>query len=104
MVCKKILNNITFRYFEDDEEAQTSTLEYIPAPGSPTYELMKKNDKKQDSDSDEDPLDAFMAGIEAEVKKSTSRAQHTEEVRKDEKPKGIRADIDGEDDEESYYR
>ena len=98
------LNKQTFRYFEDDEEAHTSTLEYIPAPGSPTYDLMKKNEKKNDSDSEEDPLDAFMAGIDAEVKKNTTKAQHEEEARKEEKSKGIRADIDSEDDEESYYR
>lgn len=91
------------RYFEDDDEAQTSALEYIPAPGSPTYDLMKKKEAKQDSDSEEDPLDAFMAGIEAEVKKSSS-APRQEEVQKEEKSKGFRVDIDGEDDEESYYR
>ena len=48
-----------FRYFEEEDE----TLEdvYQPAPGSPG----PKN--KPQSDSDEDPLDAYMAGIEKEV-------------------------------------
>ncbi|XP_058794608.1 ATP-dependent RNA helicase DDX42 [Phymastichus coffea] len=89
-------------YFDEDDEAvSSSTLEYIPAPGSPTYEEhMKKNTKKHDSDSEEDPLDAFMAGIDAEIKKNTSKVPDSEE-RKD---KGVRADIDVEDDEESYYR
>jgi ATP-dependent RNA helicase DDX42 len=93
---------IIFRYFDDDEETATSsTLEYIPAPGSPTYEEHMRKNQKQDSDSEEDPLDAFMAGIDAEIQKS--KVADPEE-RKDDKHKGIRADIDGEDDEESYYR
>ncbi|XP_046410143.1 ATP-dependent RNA helicase DDX42 isoform X1 [Neodiprion fabricii] len=91
-------------YFEDDDDAPTSSLEYIPAPGSPTYELMKKNNRKQESDSDEDPLDAFMAGIDAEVKKNTFEAELAEEMRMEDKSKGIRTDIDDEDDEESYYK
>ncbi|XP_011701673.1 PREDICTED: ATP-dependent RNA helicase DDX42 [Wasmannia auropunctata] len=90
-------------YFEDDDEAATSSLEYIPAPGSPTYDLMKKSATKNDSDSEEDTLDAFMAGIDAEVKRNDCAAQSGDN-RKEEKSKGFRADIDGEDDEESYYR
>ena len=76
-------------------------MEYIPAPGSPTYDWMKKSTPKEDSDSEEDPLDAF---IDAEVKKNNYEAQLAEDERKEEKSKGFRADIDGEDDEESYYR
>lgn len=92
-------------YFEDDDEAQTSALEYIPAPGSPTYELMKKEHLKKDSDSEEDPLDAFMAGIDEEVKRNINKASTAEEEKKEEiKNKGVRQDIDEEDDEESYYR
>lgn len=93
---------MNFRYFDDDDETPTSsTLEYIPAPGSPSYEEHMNKNKKEDSDSEEDPLDAFMAGIESEIEKT--KAPNPEE-RKEEKSKGIRADIDGEDDEESYYR
>ncbi|KAK0165929.1 hypothetical protein PV328_004405 [Microctonus aethiopoides] len=93
-------------YFEDDDDAQTSTLEYIPAPGSPTYDLMNKKEKKNnESDSEEDPLDAFMAGIDAEVKRNNTKLQSTElDEKKEDKPKGFRQDIDGEDNEESYYR
>jgi len=78
-------------------------LEYIPAPGSPTYDLMKKSATKDESDSEEDTLDAFMAGIDAEVKRNNCAAQCGDN-RKEDKSKGFRADIDGEDDEESYYR
>lgn len=91
------------RYFEDDDELPSSSLEYIPAPGSPTHDLMKKSTTKDESDSEEDPLDAFMAGIDAEVKRNSSIAQ-CDVNRKEDKSKGFRADIDGEDDEESYYR
>jgi len=94
---------LNFRYFEDDDEPPTSSLEYIPAPGSPTYDLMKKSLTKDESDSEEDTLDAFMAGIDAEVKRNNCEAQCGDN-RKEDKSKGFRADIDGEDDEESYYR
>lgn len=77
-------------------------MEYIPAPGSPTYDLMKKS-AKDESDGEEDPLDAFMAGIDAEVKRNSCETQCGDN-RKEDKVKGFRADIDGEDDEESYYR
>jgi len=50
------------RYFEDEDEQQQPQLEYIPAPDSPSN---KKSDC--DSDSSEDPLDAFMEGLEKEV-------------------------------------
>lgn len=85
------------RYFDEDDEhpAPTSTLEYIPAPGSPSYEA-PKNDS---SDSEEDPLDAFMAGIEEQVTRETEKL-----VEKEDKRKGIRDDIEEEDVEESYYR
>lgn len=93
------------RYFEDDDDAQTSALEYIPAPGSPSYDNTKRDLKKNESDSEEDPLDAFMAGIDAEVKKNISKLQEpTVDDVKEEKSKGFRQDIDGEDNEESYYR
>jgi len=50
------------RYFDEDDEANnTPALAYIPAPGSPSHPANK------DSDSEEDPLDAFMAGIEQQV-------------------------------------
>lgn len=85
------------RYFDEDDEhvTPTSTLEYIPAPGSPSYQPQGG----QSSDSEEDPLDAFMAGIEREVQRETVKIQE-----KEDKKKGIRDDIEEEDVEESYYR
>lgn len=52
------------RYFEEEEEPESSSLEYIPAPGSPTA---KPSLASQDSDDEEDPLDAYMSGIEKQV-------------------------------------
>lgn len=90
----------THRYFEDDDESSAAPqLAYIPAPGSPSY-----GSRSKDSDSEEDPLDAFMAGIEQQVSKEKKKAETIKEKVQEEKPKGIRDDIDGEDDEESYYR
>ncbi|XP_008484723.1 ATP-dependent RNA helicase DDX42 [Diaphorina citri] len=85
-------------YFdEEDEPSSMSKLEYIPAPGSPSY---KGNNASADTDSDEDPLDAFMKGIDKEVKQEAKGVK----TKKIEEVKGIRDDIDHEDDEESYYR
>ena len=59
------------RYFEDDDDEQKtlSELEYQPAPGSPTLERMNASTNQKDddssSDSSDDPLDSFMADIEA---------------------------------------
>lgn len=108
---QKRTNRTEEEYFDDDEDVSkdpmsstSSQLAYIPAPGSPSNQLIDKKGngsnrgKQGDSDSEEDPLDAFMAGIDAELKHSKPK------VAEDLKDKGFRNDIDGEDDEESYYR
>ncbi|VVC44663.1 RNA helicase, DEAD-box type, Q motif,Helicase, C-terminal,ATP-dependent RNA helicase DEAD-box, conserved [Cinara cedri] len=82
-------------YFEEEDEHQQPQLEYIPAPNSPTNQ---KSDV--DSDSSADPLDAFMEGLEKEVKKEKTYGKK----QKKEEEKGIRQDIEEEDVEESYYR
>uniref|UniRef100_A0A8D8UNV4 ATP-dependent RNA helicase DDX42 n=1 Tax=Cacopsylla melanoneura TaxID=428564 RepID=A0A8D8UNV4_9HEMI len=87
-------------YFDDDDDGPSSSmsnLEYIPAPGSPSY---KGNNAQDGSDSEEDPLDAFMKGIDKEVKQESKGVK----PKKIEEVKGVREDIDHEDDEESYYR
>lgn len=89
-------------YFDDDDD-QAPQQAYIPAPGSPGYQKPKKHD----SDSDEDPLDQFMAGIEQQVEKEKVRKDiyaATASVSAVSQSKGVRGDIDEEDDEESYYR
>ncbi|MGH0141822.1 UNVERIFIED_CONTAM: hypothetical protein FKN15_005349 [Acipenser sinensis] len=50
-------------YFEDDEEDSSSMdLPYIPAENSPTRQQFQN--RTGGSDSEEDPLDAFMAEVE----------------------------------------
>ncbi|ODN05903.1 ATP-dependent RNA helicase DDX42 [Orchesella cincta] len=86
-------NRTEEQYFDEDEE---EPLAYIPGPNSPS----RKDRRVNDSD-DDDPLDAFMAGIENQVKKEAEAPK--KEIEKPEL-KGIRDDIEGEDDEETYYR
>lgn len=83
-------------YFDDDDAADNAA--YQPAPGSPGPDA---DERKDDSDSD-DPLDAFMAGIEQEVEEE-SKAK-TKETKKKGEEKGVRDDIEQEDVEEAYYR
>ena len=75
------------------------------------------SEQKEDSDSEEDPLDAFMADLEKSAKESglssgkaeKASAQKTTIAVSEPKStktsqKAVRADIDEEDEEESYYR
>ncbi|XP_058832489.1 ATP-dependent RNA helicase DDX42 [Topomyia yanbarensis] len=98
---KKRGKNDDESYFEDDDEP-AAQLEYIPAPGSPSAPDSQGKGKQSDDDDDDedDPLDAFMAGIEAQVEREKKKIP---EPNIDPK-KGVRGDIDDEDDEESYYR
>lgn len=73
-------------YFNDDEEDD--------AVAKDAY---KKN---EDSDSD-DPLDAFMAGVEKEIVKETQEKIHSEEKKL---KKSTRQDIEQEDEMEAYMR
>jgi len=86
-------------YFDDDDEPREKEMEqaYIPAPGSPGAPSPPAK-KQEESDSDEDPLEQFMAGINQQVEK--------EKRQQAPKPptQAVRGDIDDEDDEESYYR
>ena len=108
---------------EEEEEVSNKTKEnedllYTPAPGSPGKEF--KGETKSDSDSEEDPLDAFMANLEKDAKtqgvknakdeikiKSSSSKNVNAQFQassKHETKKGIRTDIEEADDEESYYK
>lgn len=83
-------------FLDDDDEQNEPNLDYIPAEGSPTAD-------KQQSDSDEDPLDAFMAGLE-KAESKTMPTIATASTSAPPQSKGVRADIDDMDDEESYYK
>lgn len=87
---KKILRDED-DYFNDDDEEEIN---------------QRQNDQ---DDDEEDPLDAFMAGIQEEVKsknQTTKQVEPTSTVSLNKKVdlKGVRDDIDAEDDEESYYK
>jgi len=79
---------------------------FFPAPGSPSYDAAQNSGQNEASDSEDDPLDAFMEGIDNQFKKDLKKAEkNAEAAEKGEKVKGgFRDDIDGEDVEESYYR
>ncbi|KAK7801321.1 hypothetical protein U0070_008073 [Myodes glareolus] len=86
-------------YFEDEEEDSSNVdLPYIPAENSPTRQQF--HSKPADSDSDDDPLEAFMA--EDQAARDMKRLEEKDKERK--YVKGIRDDIEEEDDQEAYFR
>ncbi|CAK9292685.1 unnamed protein product [Gordionus sp. m RMFG-2023] len=76
-------------------ESDYEELEYIPAPGSPTAFNMDAND----DDDSIDPLEAFMSKIDKQAVKDLKEIQPSK--RKD---KGLREDIENEDEQESFFR
>ncbi|XP_014049415.1 ATP-dependent RNA helicase DDX42 [Salmo salar] len=87
-------------YFEDDEEESSITdLPYIPAENSPTRQQFQSGGG---SDSEDDPLDAFMAQVEDQAAKDMKKLEEKEKEKKVEK--GIRDDIEEEDEQEAYFR
>ena len=97
---------------ESDED-----LPYQPAPDSPT----RTGAANSGSDDEEDPLDAFMSGIDSEVKRQEKEdkkkvAQVIADGKveaevvisggsgKGQQPQAVRTDLEEEDVEESYYR
>uniref|UniRef100_A0A8C9ZW35 ATP-dependent RNA helicase DDX42 n=1 Tax=Sander lucioperca TaxID=283035 RepID=A0A8C9ZW35_SANLU len=64
-------------YFEDDEEESSSNVDlpYIPAENSPTRQQMQSGGG---SDSEDDPLDAFMAEVEDQAAKDMRKLEEKE--------------------------
>ncbi|XP_025052662.1 LOW QUALITY PROTEIN: ATP-dependent RNA helicase DDX42 [Alligator sinensis] len=88
-------------YFEDEEEDSSNVdLPYIPAENSPTRQQF--HSKSGDSDSEDDPLEAFMAEVEDQAARDMKRLEDKDKERKN--TKGIRDDIEEEDDQEAYFR
>lgn len=88
-------------YFEDEEEDNSNVdLPYIPAENSPTRQQF--HSKSADSDSDDDPLEAFMAEVEDQAARDMKRLEDKDKEKKN--AKGIRDDIEEEDDQEAYFR
>ncbi|TRY98962.1 hypothetical protein DNTS_001232, partial [Danionella cerebrum] len=89
-------------YFEDDEEeAGAADLPYIPAENSPTRQQFKSG-AGGGSDSEDDPLDAFMAEVEDQAAKDLKKLEEKEKEKMTDK--GIRDDIEEEDEQEAYFR
>ncbi|RVE69850.1 hypothetical protein OJAV_G00082100 [Oryzias javanicus] len=88
-------------YFEDDEEESSSNVDlpYIPAENSPTRQQMQAG---RGSDSEDDPLDAFMAEVETQAAQDMRKLEEKEKEKKSNK--GIRDDIEEEDEQEAYFR
>ncbi len=117
-------------YFNEDDETdyrigakpkkKEEALPYQPAPGSPGGSASEaKKSKKDESDSEEDPLDAFMANLEKDAQKQGLKATdkkntdmgaaaggHRGQTKEwsSSSNKGVRADIEDADEEESYYK
>lgn len=68
-------------YFEDDEEESGSNVDlpYIPAENSPTRQQMQSGGG---SDSEDDPLDAFMAEVESQAAKDMRKLEEKEKEKK----------------------
>ncbi|KAA0183756.1 ATP-dependent RNA helicase DDX42 [Fasciolopsis buskii] len=88
-------------YFLDEEEQSNS--EYQPAPGSPGAVRKGGGGDKDDSDDSQDPLDKFMENIEEEVRTLDAPHPATKKPAKC-NAKGVRDDIEQEDELESYMR
>uniref|UniRef100_A0A8C2U997 ATP-dependent RNA helicase DDX42 n=1 Tax=Coturnix japonica TaxID=93934 RepID=A0A8C2U997_COTJA len=70
-------------YFEDEEEDNSNVdLPYIPAENSPTRQQF--NSKSADSDSDDDPLEAFMAEVEDQAARDMKRLEDKDKEKKNE--------------------
>ncbi|XP_072270652.1 ATP-dependent RNA helicase DDX42 isoform X1 [Pyxicephalus adspersus] len=88
-------------YFDDEEEDSTNMdLPYIPAENSPTRQQMLS--KAAESDSEEDPLEAFMAEVEDQAAQDLRKLEERDKEKKN--ARGIRDDIEEEDDQEAYFR
>lgn len=115
--------------YSKSTDTSSSSLPYQPAPGSPSgHDVDETAKKKDDSDSEEDTLDAFMADLEKTVKqkgqytkvlsnsllltkillfaglKKMEKVAEKQSAKNTKEMKGIRDDIEAEDDEESYYK
>ncbi|EFO22674.2 hypothetical protein LOAG_05808 [Loa loa] len=108
---KKIYDD---EYLEKDSDDE---LEYQPVPGSPGANAASIGDDGGgvNGDEEEDPLDAFMAGVDKQAKQDKAESERKDKERcvkiekgtdlEDDKDKGLgRADIDDEDMQESYFK
>lgn len=50
------------------KKSDDDDLDYLPAPGSPSYQAQKK-DEEEDEDDEDDPLEQFMKANNNQAKK-----------------------------------
>lgn len=90
-------------YFDDDDTTVNEDENIIDACPFLTeedkLELKQKQNAKDEDDDEEDPLDAFMAGIQDEVKNQTEKPNKPKKS-----DKGIRDDLEELDSDELYYK
>lgn len=68
-------------------------------------EYAEQQAREEEEEDEDDPLDAFMANIETQIKKQVEKKKVEEEQPEDNKQqKGQRCDIDADDDQESYFK
>ena len=80
-------------YFDDDDDQDNNDVNE------------RSSSQNEEGDDEEDPLDAFMAGLESEpTKKKEPQALPMSSKKPVKELKGVRDDIDDEDEEESYYK
>lgn len=92
---------LIFRYFEDEEEDSSNVdLPYMPAENSSTGQQF--HSKPAVSDSNNDPLEAFTAEVEDQAARDMKRPAERDKERKN--VKGIRDEIEDEDDQEACFQ
>ena len=103
---KRVIRDEDEDYFNDDEEELNQQPKYNETAAETTKATT--NQEQVDDDDEIDPLDAFMEGLQKEVKnsqKNTSASAKKKVTQLNKKDlKGVRDDIDQEDIEESYYK
>lgn len=93
------ITNAAIFHYSDPKRKMRSEEEYFQSDDEDNNAADSK--PPASSDSEEDPLDAFMAGIDAQVAEKNGKGTKTKSKKE---AKGVRDDIEQEDDEESYYR
>nr|CAB3237061.1 ATP-dependent RNA helicase DDX42-like [Phallusia mammillata] len=92
---RKKLDDDDDDYFDDVDAEPTESEILAACPFLSEEEKQQINNK----DDEEDPLDAFMAGIENEVQKQTTKVEANVE-----KDRGVRDDLEDLDSEELYFK
>uniref|UniRef100_H2YEB3 Uncharacterized protein n=1 Tax=Ciona savignyi TaxID=51511 RepID=H2YEB3_CIOSA len=97
---KKITDAEDEDYFNDGPEETSDDI----LAACPFLSEDEKKDMLEKDDVEDDPLEAFMAGIEQEVTTLKKKSATTETVAKPKQDRGVRDDLEELDSEELYYK